>query len=292
MSHFRVALLQLHPGNTREETQKIGLDACHRAKSLGADLALFPEMWSTGYTIPQEEALLRASALPVGHPFLGAFAACARELEMAIGVTCLEQADPRPKNSLFVYDRHGDLVLQYAKVHTCDFGEEACLGRGEEFRAADLDTAAGTVRIGAMICYDREFPESARVLMLQGAEIVLVPNACPMELNRLAQLRARAYENMMGLATCNYPAGHPDCNGHSSAFDGEAYLPGLSGSRDTCILEAEEKPGIFVADFDMEMLRDYRRREVHGNAYRRPECYHLLLEEKIEPPFVRPDRRP
>ena len=292
MSHFRVALLQLHPGNTREETQKIGLDACHRAKSLGADLALFPEMWSTGYTIPQEEVLLRASALPVGHPFLGAFAACARELEMAIGVTCLEQADPRPKNSLFVYDRHGDLVLQYAKVHTCDFGEEACLGRGEEFRAADLDTAAGTVRIGAMICYDREFPESARVLMLQGAEIVLVPNACPMELNRLAQLRARAYENMMGLATCNYPAGHPDCNGHSSAFDGAAYLPGLSGSRDTCILEAEEKPGIFVADFDMEMLRDYRRREVHGNAYRRPECYHLLLEEKIEPPFVRPDRRP
>lgn len=292
MSHFRVALLQLHPGNTREETQKIGLDACHRAKSLGADLALFPEMWSTGYTIPQEEALLRASALPVGHPFLGAFAACARELEMAIGVTCLEQADPRPKNSLFVYDRHGDLVLQYAKVHTCDFGEEACLGRGEEFRAADLDTAAGTVRIGAMICYDREFPESARVLMLQGAEIILVPNACPMELNRLAQLRARAYENMMGLATCNYPAGHPDCNGHSSAFDGVAYLPGLSGSRDTCILEAEEKPGIFVADFDMEMLRDYRRREVHGNAYRRPECYHLLLEEKIEPPFVRPDRRP
>lgn len=292
MSHFRVALLQLHPGNTREETQKIGLDACHRAKSLGADLALFPEMWSTGYTIPQEEALLRASALPVGHPFLGAFAACARELEMAIGVTCLEQADPRPKNSLFVYDRHGDLVLQYAKVHTCDFGEEACLGRGEEFRAADLDTAAGTVRIGAMICYDREFPESARVLMLQGAEIILVPNACPMELNRLAQLRARAYENMMGLATCNYPAGHPDCNGHSSAFDGAAYLPGLSGSRDTCILEAEEKPGIFVADFDMEMLRDYRRREVHGNAYRRPECYHLLLEEKIEPPFVRPDRRP
>ena len=292
MSHFRVALLQLHPGNTREETQKIGLDACHRAKSLGADLALFPEMWSTGYTIPQEEALLRASALPVGHPFLGTFAACARELEMAIGVTCLEQADPRPKNALFVYDRHGDLVLQYAKVHTCDFGEEACLGRGEEFRAADLDTAAGTVRIGAMICYDREFPESARVLMLQGAEIVLVPNACPMELNRLAQLRARAYENMMGLATCNYPAGHPDCNGHSSAFDGVAYLPGLSGSRDTCILEAEEKPGIFVADFDMEMLRDYRRREVHGNAYRRPECYHLLLEEKIEPPFVRPDRRP
>lgn len=39
--------------------------------------------------------------------------------------------------------------------------------------------------------------------MLQGAELILVPNACPMEINRLAQLRARAYENMLAVATCN-----------------------------------------------------------------------------------------
>ena len=74
-----------------------------------------------------------------------------------------------------------------------------------------------------MICYDREFPESARILMLKGAEIILVPNACPMEINRLSQLRGRAYENMVGIATVNYPLGKPDCNGHSSAFDGVAY---------------------------------------------------------------------
>ena len=39
-----------------------------------------------------------------------------------------------------------------------------------------------------MICYDREFPESARILMLQGAELILVPNACGLDLNRLAQI--------------------------------------------------------------------------------------------------------
>ena len=85
-----------------------------------------------------------------------------------------------------------------------------------------------------MICYDREFPESARILMLMGAEIVLVPNACPMEINRLSQLRGRAYENMIGIATCNYPQGKPDCNGHSSAFDGVAYLPGRR-DREICV---------------------------------------------------------
>ncbi len=87
----------------------------------------------------------------------------------------------------------------------------------------ELDTENGKVNIGAMICYDREFPESARILMLKGAEIILVPNACPMEINRLSQLRARAFENMVGIATANYAYGQPDCNGHSSAFDGMAY---------------------------------------------------------------------
>ena len=61
-----------------------------------------------------------------------------------------------------------------------------------------------------MICFDRAQPESARILMLKGAELILVPNACPMEINSLAQLRGRACENMLAIATCNYPAGVPD----------------------------------------------------------------------------------
>ena len=123
---------------------------------------------------------------------------------------------------------------------------EGNLSRGEEFYTAVLDTAAGHVTVGAMICFDREFPESARILMLKGAELILVPNACPMEINRLSQLRARAFENMLAIATCNYPEGVPDCNGHSTVFDGVAYLPDQPGSRDTCILEADEKEGFFL----------------------------------------------
>ena len=162
---------------------------------------------------------------------------------------------------------------------------------GDGFYTAELDTACGPVRIGAMICYDREFPESARILMLKGAELILVPNACPMEINRIAQLRARAFENMVGIATCNYPAGHPDCNGHSTAFDGIAYMDGVPGSRDTCILDAGEEEGIYLADFPLSLMREYRANEVHGNAYRRPEKYGLLLSTDKQPPFLREDYR-
>ena len=185
----------------------------------------------------------------------------------------------------------GRRLYTYAKVHTCDFGDECRLDAGEDFFVASLDTEEGAVQVGSMICYDREFPESARILMLKGAELILTPNACPMEINRLSQLRGRAYENMTAIATCNYPSPHPDCNGHSTVFDGVAYLPELSGSRNTCILEAGEDEGIYLAELDMDMLREYRKREVHGNAYRRPEKYGILTETAIREPFIRADRR-
>ena len=176
-------------------------------------------------------------------------------------------------------------------MHTCDFGDERALTAGRAFHVCELDTAAGDVKVGAMICYDREFPESARLLMLAGAELILVPNACPMEINRLSQLRARSYENMLALATCNYPEGAPDCNGRSTLFDGVAYTPDEPLSRDTCVLEAPEEPGIYIARLDLRLLRAYRSREVHGNAYRRPELYGALCGEGISPPFIRGDRR-
>lgn len=291
MKHLRIALLQLLPGQTPEESLKKGLDACRQAKAQGADIALFPEMWSCGYRIPQDPDVLQALSVPADGPFVSAFGQLARELGMAIAVTLLERFDPLPRNTLVLFDRHGHRVLTYAKVHTCDFGHERRLTPGGGFFTTQLDTAIGLVRVGAMICYDREFPESARILMLKGAELILVPNACPMEINRLSQLRGRAYENMIGIATCNYPQGKPDCNGHSSAFDGVAYLPGEEGSRDMCILEADGEEGLWLAEFDLELLRSYRRQEVHGNAYRRPELYGLLTGDTVRPPFVRKDRR-
>ena len=271
-----IAFLQLLPAGSPEGNLEKGIGACRRAKETGADVALFPEMWSCGYAFPREEAALRERAVPCGGLFVQRFSELAAELDMAIAVTLLERHEPKPRNTVCLFDRHGKLLYRYSKVHICDFGEaddEGVLDAGDGFTVADLDTKGGIVRVGSMICYDREFPESARILMLKGAELLLVPNACPMEINRLAQLRARAFENMLAVATCNYPAPHPDCNGHSTLFDGVAYLPGLSGSRDTCVFEAGEGEGVYTAELDVDVLRDYRRREAWGRKNRRPELY-------------------
>ena len=288
MRTLKIALLQSAPCDSLRANLEKGREACRRAREMGADIALFPEMYSNGYRIygrPEEE--WKAEAIPADGEFVNAFGALAKELEMAVGITLLEHYDGDSRNTLVLFDRFGERRLSYSKVHTCDFDVERNLTPGDGFCTVSLDTACGPVKVGAMICYDREFPESARILMLQGAELILVPNACPMEINRLSQLRARAFENMLAVATCNYPDTVPDCNGGSSVFDGVAYLPDQEGSRDMCILQADGREGIYMAGLDLELLRSYRAEEAHGNAWRHPKKYGLLVETKIEEPFVR-----
>ena len=289
-----IALLQITPSASLSKNQEIGENACRQAKEKGADIALFPEMWSDSYRIsgrPAEQ--WGEEAIGVDSDFVHAFAKLAKQLDMAIGITLCEAHPNGPRNTFVLFDRFGDQKLMYSKVHTCDFGDEKYLTPGDDFHVCTLNTAQGDVQVGAMICYDREFPESARILMLKGAELILVPNACPMEINRLSQLRGRAYENMLAIATCNYPSTVRGCNGHSTLFDGVAFTQGGDDglSRDMCVAEGGEDEGIVIARCDLDQLRDYRRSEVQGNAYRHPTKYGLLVDPHRHPPFIRADYR-
>ena len=282
MSKLTIALLQISPCSSLKENLTKGINACLAAKLGGADIALFPEMYSNGYDIYDRKFDdWKQEAITLNDDFVLTFQELSKQLNMAIGLTLLEKISysQYPQNTLVLFDRKGRRVLTYAKVHTCDFDVERYLSSGEDFYVCDLDTDCGTVKVGAMICYDREFPESARILMLKGAELILVPNACPMEINRISQLRARAFENMLAVATCNYPINVPDCNGNSTIFDGVVYKKNENESRDTCILQAPESEGIYLATIDLGELREYRNNEIHGNAYRKPDKYQLLIKK-------------
>ncbi|HVO42329.1 MAG TPA: carbon-nitrogen hydrolase family protein [Aggregatilineales bacterium] len=294
MSVIRVALLQMAAcGNDQGANLAKGEEFCRLARAAGADIALFPEMWNNGYTFydPNQPGAFEgwmAEAVGPQGLFVKHFQALAKELQMAIAITYLEEWDDGPRDTVSLFDWHGELVLTYAKVHTCEFDLEAACTPGDGFYVRTLATAQGPVKVGAMICYDREFPESARILMLQGAELILVPNACEMEENRTGQLRARAYENMLGVALANY-ADAPHY-GHSVAFDGIAFTP-EGVSRDTTLVRAGEGEGLHMATFDLAKMREYRGREIWGNAFRRPRHYGLLTSPQVEPPFVRPEAR-
>ena len=120
-----------------------------------------------------------------------------------------------------------------------------------------------------MICFDREFPESARTLASKGAELILVPNCCPMDDNRKSQLKARAFENMTAIAMANYAGSGM---GGSMVFDGMAYYEN-GGYRDMLLLELDESEQIGIAEIDIDSLRRYREREVWGLKYTKPYAY-------------------
>lgn len=283
---LKIALLQLAPAGDLQSAVRKGEEYCQIAKDGGADVALFPELYSCGYNIaylPPEKWW----PLAQGGDFEESFSRLAARLEMAIGITYLSAGKGGAENKFTLFDMCGARVLDYVKVHTCDFAPERSLARGGDFPVCTLKTAAGEVKVGAMICFDREFPESARILMLRGAELILVPNACPMDINRLAQLRARAFENMTAIATCNYPCGTGPCNGNSTVFDGMAF----KDEGDMCVLRAPEEEGVYFAEVDLNALRAYRREETMGNAYRRPSLYKDLLSEEVDDPFIRKDAR-
>ena len=136
---------------------------------------------------------------------------------------------------MLVIDSAGRDVLRYAKMHTCDFSNEKYFAPGEAPEVVGLSVRGEIVRIGSMICYDREFPETSKILMFRGAEIALVPNACPIERHRKGQLAARAFENMMGVVMANYAT--PEQNGNSAAYSGICFDDDLN-ALDDIVMEA------------------------------------------------------
>ncbi len=209
---FRVALLQLDAVNSQEKAFQKGIVSVKKAKQLNADIAVFPEMWNTGYEMlfigdlddqndiaDEKVRQWSRKAIDNNDDFIIQFRNLAKELQIAIVLTYLEKTKNKPKNTAIIIDKNGSIILKYSKVHTVDSKMEAYMQPGDRFQTCELDYGRGKIKLGAMICFDRDFPESARVLMLQGSEIIIVPNACYMSQIRLEQLKIRAYENMVGI---------------------------------------------------------------------------------------------
>lgn len=156
--------------------------------------------------------------------------------------------------------------MKYSKVHTCDFDLERYLESGKEFKVCHFDG----ICIGVMICYDREYPESARELMMQGAELILVPNDCDcVRPFRLRELSVEAMQNMVGIAMANPPGENSGC---SCAFH-----PMVWGHQENSIIVADEEfEGLVYAVFDMESIRKYRDTEDLGK-FRKVNAYKHLL---------------
>lgn len=295
MSIFKAGLIQ-HKAipNDIEANLEAGLKYFEEASKKGADIVLFPEMWSHGYAPPFEGAFDNpkdqrfekerqkwlATAVSADGTYVRSFREAAKKLKTGVVATFLSKGTEKPRNTAVVIDKNGKILMEYSKIHTCDFSMEALLESGNEFKVCDFDG----VKIGLMICFDREFPESARILMLKGAEIILVPNASNMDPARINAFSTRAFENMTGAAMANYPF---KGGGRSCAFSPIVY-DSKGKYIDNAITFADDtSQKILIAEFDMDKIRKYRRKEPLGNSYRKIKAYADLVGTSVSEPFIR-----
>jgi predicted amidohydrolase/GrpB-like predicted nucleotidyltransferase (UPF0157 family)/GNAT superfamily N-acetyltransferase len=284
---LKVAIVQEKPGNSVKRSMSLGVSYVTQAKEMGADIVLFPEAWTGGYCPPlietddpfsakhkNEIEKWLNTAVDVGGEYINAFRKIAKKFEIGVVATCLTKGETAPRNSAVVIGKNGEILMQYDKVHTCDFGMEALLESGTDFKVCDF---CG-IKLGVMTCWDREFPEPAHVLMLKGAEIILISNACSITGARIHQLSSRVYENMAGLAMANYPS---EGWGRSCAFSPTKFDEAGNFCENMTFIADELSEDIFLVEFDIGKIRECRKNQIWNRASRKVRAYSAISSQVL-----------
>jgi predicted amidohydrolase len=269
---MRIAIYQ-GPGEAGSVARNLGiLEArAQQAAGRGARFLICPEMFLSGYNIGRERA--QRLAEPADGPALARAATIARESGIALLLGYPERGeDGAVYNAVRLIGPGGSSLAHYRKCHL--FGD---LDRGMFHAGSDPSQPVELdgVRVGLLICYDVEFPESVRLLALAGADLVAVPTALMDPFKAVARILvpARALENQVFLAYVNR-CGH----------EGDLRYCGLScvaGPDGADLARAGRGEQLILADLDLADLAAARL----ANPYladRRPELYGPLATRDAE----------
>jgi len=254
---IKVAVLQAaFMGDMSANIQKVAA-MVREAADQGADIVLPPELFCGPYFCKTQEEHHFASAYPwAEHPAVVDLAPLARELNVVLPVSIFERAGPEYFNTVVMIDADGSLMGFYRKSHIPD-------GPGYQekyyFRPGDTGFrvwATQKGRVGVGICWDQWFPEAARAMALQGAEILLYPTAIGAEpqdagLDTAARWRramqGHAVSNVIPVAAANR-VGDED----GQVFYGTSFICDHTGEIASDI--GREDQAIAWAEFDLDEI--------------------------------------
>ncbi len=231
--------------------------ALQKASESGTNLAVLPEMWSSGFAYKNLNELAGRTAGIVEE-----LLELSRSLKMVIVGSMPEPHGEKVFNTVYVAD-NGALAGTYRKLHLFSLlGEDKAFDSGDAWLLAD--TSLG--KIGVIICYDLRFPELSRRLAVEGAQAICVPAQWPKPRQEhwRTLLRARAIENQLFVVSCNTCGlvGKLDFFGMSMIIDPKGEV----------LAEGGETEGAVQAPLDLQIMVDWRAQIPCFND-RRPELY-------------------
>lgn len=268
----RLALLQMNCSGAREQNMARAEQMIREAAGKQAQILLLPEVFHELFFITDLNTRYFERAEPIPGPITEAMQHLARELEVVIVAPIYERVGRSVYyNSAAIIDADGALLGVYRKNHiplNTIFYEKLYFKPGN-LGYPVFDTRYG--KVGLLICHDRHYPEGARALALNGAEIVLIPSATPdKSLSRKVwekELCAHAIFNEYFVAGLNRTGQEGDYfyYGHSVAFDPAGEMLAQAGTDEE----------ILIIDCDLDLI-DQRRRAWQFYRDRRPDTYGIL----------------
>ena len=232
-------------------------EALSRVAAQGANLAVLPEMWSSGFAYKNlNELALRTQGI------VDELLELSVRHKLVIVGSMPEPNGDKVFNTVYVVD-NGRLAGVYRKIHLFSLlGEDRTFSGGDSWLLAE--TSIG--KVGVIICYDLRFPELSRRLAVEGAQVICVPAQWPKPRQEhwRTLLRARAIENQLFVVACNVCGiiGKLDFFGMSMIIDPKGDL----------LAEAGESKGEIVAGLDMQAMEEWRAQIPCFND-RKPGCY-------------------
>jgi len=252
------------------------------AAKQGAQVVLIPELFEGHYFCKDQTADDLKRALPIeGHPTVEHFRGVARELGVVLPISVYERANNALFNTVAMIDADGAVMGIYRKSHIPDgpgYTEKYYFSPGDTgFRV--WNTRHGVIGVG--ICWDQWFPEAARAMALQGAEVILYPTAIGSEppnptwdssghWQRVMQGHAGA--NLVPVVAANR-IGREQGRATEITFYGSSFIADATGAK---VAEANRTDeAVLVAKFDSDELRQMR---LSWGLFRdrRPELYRSL----------------
>jgi N-carbamoylputrescine amidase len=281
MTKVTVAALQLAFTDDVEQNIAAVTELVREAASRGAQIVLPPELFEGHYFCQVEDEGRFARAQPVGeHPAVRAMQRLAAELRVTIPTSFFELDGPHHYNSLAMIGPDGAVQGVYRKSHIPDgpgYEEKFYFRPGNTgFRTWDTPAA----RVGVGICWDQWYPETARILMLQGAEVLFFPTAIGNEPHDPSLDTSRMWRRaMIGHAVSNVVpvvAANRIGTENGQTFYGHSFL---ADERGDLIAEfGADETGVLVGTFDLDVVR--RHRAAFGFFRdRRPDLYGRISQD-------------
>lgn len=273
MREVTIALVQMKPvlGDIEENLRHMVELIDRICKEQPVDLIIFPELATTGYECGPRFPEL-AETIPGHSVSYLAKRAGEHRVHVVFGMVVKERVESIIYDAVVLLGPEGELVGSYRKVHLK--GEERLAFRnGYRFQVWDLEFRNGPGRLGLLIDWDLAFPEAARALTLEGAELVAV--SANWQVDENAQWRAyclsRACENGVFVAAANRAGEEP-----SYSFCGDSILVGPAAELYTNLEDPVE--GYAIATVDLDDVR-HSREESQILQCRQPLAYRALVKK-------------